>query len=66
MSKTLGRINPNRLKVRDPLMLKLLRGATKSGAHKDKKKEASRDACRGAREDTEDREDGAEVGEEEE
>lgn len=47
-------------------MVRIIQGVTKSGIHKDKKKEASRDACRGAREDTEDREDGAEVGEEEE
>lgn len=39
-------IDPNLLKTRDQLMVRLIQGATKSGVQKDRKKEASRRACR--------------------
>jgi hypothetical protein len=41
------KINPNELKTRDYLMIKLINGATKANVTKDKKKEASKSACRG-------------------
>jgi hypothetical protein len=40
------RIDPNQLKVRDPLILALINGATKAGVQKDRKKEASRKRAR--------------------
>ena len=33
--------------IRDPLIVALILGATKSGVHKDRKKEANKKACRG-------------------
>lgn len=47
-SKTLppAKINPNKIKVRDPLLQKLILGATKAGAHKDRKKDADRKLAR--------------------
>jgi hypothetical protein len=39
-------VNPNLLKTRDYLMVKLINGATKAGIKKDPRKEASRKACR--------------------
>lgn len=41
------KINPNTLKTRDHLMVKLINGATKAYVEKDKRKEASKKACRG-------------------
>lgn len=41
------KLDPNQIKTRDPLLLALIRGATKAGVAKDRKKEASRKACRG-------------------
>jgi hypothetical protein len=40
-------INPNRLITRDPLMLKLISGATKAAVHVDRRKAAAKKACRG-------------------
>lgn len=40
------RIDPNKLKTRNQLMVKIINGATKSYVEKDKKKEASKKACR--------------------
>jgi hypothetical protein len=40
------KINPNELKTRDHLMLKVIAGATKAGVQKDQKKEADKLACR--------------------
>lgn len=45
--ETLGTIDPNRLKGRDFLKLRLLQGATKTGVEKDRRKEDARRACRG-------------------
>jgi hypothetical protein len=42
-----GTIDPNEIATRDPLMLVIIGGATKASVHKDRKKQASRDACRG-------------------
>jgi hypothetical protein len=42
-----GTINPNTIRVRDPLMVALIRGVTKSGVAVDRRREASRKACRG-------------------
>lgn len=39
-------INPNRLKVRDPLMVKLINGHTKAGVQKDRRKEENKTTCR--------------------
>lgn len=39
-------IDPNRVKTRDHLLVKLLTGATKGGIQKDIRKEANRRACR--------------------
>ena len=44
--KTPNKINPNKLKSRDPLALALILGATKSGVRKDRRKDANRKACR--------------------
>jgi hypothetical protein len=35
------------IKVRDPLMVALINGVTKSAVHRDRRKEADRKACRG-------------------
>jgi len=43
----IGTIDPNGIATRDPLMLLILAGATKAAVHKDHKKQASKDACRG-------------------
>ncbi len=40
------KIDPNELKTRDPLIVKLITGATKSGVQADQKKQASKKACR--------------------
>jgi hypothetical protein len=39
-------IDPNRIRVRDPLMLRLINGATKSGAHKTREPEELPWTCR--------------------
>lgn len=39
-------ISHHDIKTRDPLMVRLINGATKSGVHKDRKKERSRRSCR--------------------
>jgi len=39
-------IDPNEIKTRDYLLLDLINGATKSGIHVDRRKEANRKACR--------------------
>jgi hypothetical protein len=39
-------INPNQIATRDPLMVRLICGATKTGTQQDRKKEARRRACR--------------------
>ena len=44
--KTNTTINPNHIRTRDVLIQKLIQGATKSGIHLDKRKEANRKACR--------------------
>jgi hypothetical protein len=46
-SDLVGTIDPNELPVRDPLMLVIIGGATKASVHKDRKKQTSKDACRG-------------------
>lgn len=46
-SKDATRIDPNKLKTRDQLLVKLINGATKANVQKDKRKEASKKACRG-------------------
>jgi hypothetical protein len=46
IKKTPDKIDPNKIKTRDLLLLALLRGATKAGIQKDRKKEASRKAAR--------------------
>ena len=40
------KINPNKLKSRDWLLLKLIKGATKANIQKDKKKEKNKKECR--------------------
>ena len=40
------KLNPNLLKTRDHLMVRIICGATKSGVHTDRKKAASRKECR--------------------
>jgi hypothetical protein len=39
-------IDPNRLRTRDHALLALIAGATKAAVHVDRRKEASRRACR--------------------
>jgi hypothetical protein len=39
-------IDPNRIPVRDYLLLALINGATKATIHRDKRREASKKACR--------------------
>lgn len=36
----------SRIKTRDPLMVRLINGVTKGGAHKDRKKEEDKNAAR--------------------
>lgn len=40
-------IDPNALRTRDYALVALINGATKSGAHRDRRHEANRKACRG-------------------
>lgn len=40
------KVNPNKLKMRDLLLLRLINGATKAGVQRDRKKEAARRVCR--------------------
>lgn len=40
------KIDPNQLKTRDYLMLKVISGVTKAGVQKDRRKEADKKACR--------------------
>jgi hypothetical protein len=40
------KIDPNQIKTRDELMVRLINGATKSGPQEDRRKEASKNACR--------------------
>lgn len=40
------KIDPNNLKTRDWLIVRLLQGATKAGIQKDRKKEKNKKACR--------------------
>lgn len=44
--KTPTKINPNKLKGRDPLMVRLINGATKSGFHKQDRREEKEFVCR--------------------
>jgi len=44
--KTPDKIDPNKIKVRDEVMLALILGASKANVEKDRKKEASRKRCR--------------------
>lgn len=39
-------INPNDVKTRDWALVRLINGATKGGAHKDRKKDANKRECR--------------------
>ena len=39
-------IDPNKLKTRDHLMLKVISGVTKAGVQADRRKEADKKACR--------------------
>lgn len=41
------KLDPNSLPARDYVLVALINGATKSGAHADRRKDASRRACRG-------------------
>jgi hypothetical protein len=47
-------INPNLIKTRDLLVLRLIQGATKSGVATDKRKERDRRKCRDFRKNQED------------
>lgn len=49
MATKAAKINVNQIKTRDYAMVALINGATKSGAHIDRKKQASRKACRNYR-----------------
>jgi hypothetical protein len=40
------RINPNTIRVRDLALVRLINGATKGGAHVDRRREQARRACR--------------------
>lgn len=40
------KVNVNKIRVRDPLMVAIICGVTKAGTHRDRKKEANRKACR--------------------
>ena len=46
MKKTPHQIDPNTIRSRDYALVALINGATKAGAHKNRRKEASRKACR--------------------
>lgn len=46
-SDFIGTIDPNEIPVRDELLLAIINGATKAAVHKDRKKQTSKDACRG-------------------
>ena len=39
-------IDPNDIKLRDELLMKIIAGATKAGIHVDKRKEYNRNRCR--------------------
>jgi len=41
------RLDPNRIPTRDQLFVAIIKGATKAAVHVDRKKQASRHACRG-------------------
>jgi hypothetical protein len=45
-SPTMKKINPNKMKSRDWLLVLLIQGATKAAVHRDRKKEASKKKCR--------------------
>lgn len=45
------KINPNEIKVRDPMMVRLICGATKAGVRSDRRKECNKKACRNWQED---------------
>lgn len=40
------KIDPNKIKTRDLLMVELIKGATKAGVHTDRKKKANKEECR--------------------
>jgi hypothetical protein len=40
------KLDPNKLKTRNQLMVALINGVTKSGVQKDQRKEADKKACR--------------------
>lgn len=40
------KINPNKIKTRDHLLVKLITGATKAGVRKDRKKHLNKKKCR--------------------
>lgn len=40
------KLDPNKLKTRNQLMVALINGVTKSGVQKDQRKEAAKKACR--------------------
>lgn len=40
------RLDPNKIKTRDYLMVRLIQGATKAGVQRDERKEADRQECR--------------------
>lgn len=41
------KLDPNELKTRDLLLVRLINGATKAGVRRDARKEANRRECRG-------------------
>lgn len=41
-----NRLDPNKIKTRDPLLVKIIQGATKSGPQKNLKKEDNKKKCR--------------------
>ena len=45
------KLDPNKLKTRDTLLVALIKGATKAGVRKDRKKEQARRACRKSKKD---------------
>jgi hypothetical protein len=40
------KINPNKIKTRDHLLVKVITGTTKAGIHKDRKKDLNKKKCR--------------------
>lgn len=44
--KSPSKLDPNSIAIRDEAMVKLINGATKSGVHQDRRREANRKACR--------------------